>query len=454
MARVGQVDHPVDSLGRGVAEQDQLKAPSRLHAQLKLDCHPAASLVADEHVWVMGPRAPAAVIAIDPHSERLASTKGCLALVVGAQLALRPELIRTPKPPIAGHQPNPRGADVVAVGAQINRRPRQEAVDHRQAPVRDAEDARLGVKDPLVGQEPRPRQPIEAAVGDRPVSPQQRLHLTCEHKPMRGGERQHPQVPGGEAKAGRPAAARTTARAILCAGAVSLPVAVAGRDSRWPHRDRNDADRPRTALRHPRTLCGRPKIVLKSSANVQRSPTGSLANDLLITAIREAGLDLDDLAAVADVDPRTAQRWLGGRVPHPRYRHKLCAALHASEADLWPDAVNIRRKTDLEEIAGAWAKASDQQAIDWRALLRAANEQVDLLGYSLHEVLQARGITKQLASKAADGCLVRIAIANPDSDPVIAADLAQRPPGRLTRRINASRHQLEQLQSGTGSPVP
>lgn len=33
---------------------------------------------------------------------------------------------------------------------------------------------------------------------------------------------------------------------------------------------------------------------------------------------------------------------------------------------------------------------------------------------------------------------------------MIAADRSQRPPGRLSRRINASRHELEQLQTETG----
>src|SRR5438067_822509 len=112
-----------------------------------------------------------------------------------------------------------------------------------------------------------------------------------------------------------------------------------------------------------------------------------MANDLLIQAIRESGLDLNEIAAIAEADPRTVQRWLGGRVPHPRYRQKLSHALGVSEADLWPEAVTIRRQTHLDEIIGAWARANDPQASDWRALLRAAEHHVDLLGYSLHQIL-------------------------------------------------------------------
>jgi lambda repressor-like predicted transcriptional regulator len=167
-----------------------------------------------------------------------------------------------------------------------------------------------------------------------------------------------------------------------------------------------------------------------------------MANDLLIAAIRESGLDLNEISAIAEVDPRTVQRWLGGRVPHPRYRQKLTAALHVTEADLWPDAVTLRHTSDLEEIAGVWARADDHDATDWRALLRAAEQQVDLLGYSLHQILQARAVNKQLLAKARDGCQIRIAIADPDAEHVLVEDLAQRPAGRLTHQIRAAKEQL------------
>src|SRR5438067_2289491 len=153
-----------------------------------------------------------------------------------------------------------------------------------------------------------------------------------------------------------------------------------------------------------------------------------MANDLLITAIAQADLSIDDVADIAQVDPRTVQRWLGGRTPHPRYRHKLATALQVEERDLWPDVAQVRSKGDLDEIAGAWARRSDPDAPDWRALMRAATQQIDLVGYSLLHVADARAINKQLADKARAGCRIRIAIANPEAEHVAAADLRQRPP--------------------------
>jgi len=175
-----------------------------------------------------------------------------------------------------------------------------------------------------------------------------------------------------------------------------------------------------------------------------------MANDLLIAAIRESGLDLGDIAEIAEVDPRTVQRWLGGRIPHSRYRQKLATALKTDEDELWPDALTIRRRTGIAEIAGAWPRRDDPAAIDWRALFRSASQHIDLLGYSLSQILSARSINKQLKAKAGDSCRIRIAIANRNSEPVIAADLAQPPSGRLASRIAHAEDQLADLASEPG----
>jgi len=175
-----------------------------------------------------------------------------------------------------------------------------------------------------------------------------------------------------------------------------------------------------------------------------------MANDLLITAIRESGLDILEVADIAGADPRTVQRWLGGRVPHPRYRVKLAQALHLEEQQLWPETGRVRGKAALGEIAAAFPRRGDPDAPDWRALLRAAHQQVDLLGYSLADVTAAKQTVKLLSEKGGAGCAVRIAIANPNSDAVLAADAQQRPPGRLLARIRASHHHLFGLIGQTG----
>jgi transcriptional regulator with XRE-family HTH domain len=177
-----------------------------------------------------------------------------------------------------------------------------------------------------------------------------------------------------------------------------------------------------------------------------------VANDLLLAAIRAAGLDPDQIADTAGVDPRTAQRWLGGRIPHPRYRQKLAAALHVDEAELWPETAQ-RQSGELDELIGAVSRRSDPGAPDWRALLGRAEHNADLLGYSLLHIAEARTINKTLAGKARAGCQIRIAIADPTSPHIAAADRQQQPPGRLVARVQTARERLEPLVAEPGIDV-
>lgn len=141
-----------------------------------------------------------------------------------------------------------------------------------------------------------------------------------------------------------------------------------------------------------------------------------MANDRLRSAIFKAGLEIEDLAARIEVDAKTVQRWLGGRTPHARYRAKVANVLQVEESDLWPETIpTVQARDDRREISGAFAHSNDVNAPDWRTLMQAAGEQIDLLDYSLKDILAAPGVTDLLASKAAAGCQVRILIAHPKS---------------------------------------
>ena len=170
-----------------------------------------------------------------------------------------------------------------------------------------------------------------------------------------------------------------------------------------------------------------------------------MANDLLTAAIHAAGLTRDQVADAAQVDPKTVDRWIAGRVPHPRYRSVLASALGVTETELWPDAARRRGRDGLEEIAGAWARRNDNDAPDWRALLRSAERQVDLVGYSLMSVIETRGALGALTQKASAEVPVRIAVTDPDCDHVLAVDLAGRQPGRLKSRIRSAHAELAPL---------
>jgi hypothetical protein len=45
-----------------------------------------------------------------------------------------------------------------------------------------------------------------------------------------------------------------------------------------------------------------------------------MANERLRSAMAKAQADIEAITKVTGVDPKTVQRWLVGRVPHPRHR--------------------------------------------------------------------------------------------------------------------------------------
>ena len=56
----------------------------------------------------------------------------------------------------------------------------------------------------------------------------------------------------------------------------------------------------------------------------------------LTRALRAAGLDVVDVAAQLDVDPKTVNRWMTGRLPYPRHRAALVRLTGWAAPDLWP----------------------------------------------------------------------------------------------------------------------
>lgn len=56
-----------------------------------------------------------------------------------------------------------------------------------------------------------------------------------------------------------------------------------------------------------------------------------MANERLRTAMANAQVDIDQLAEATKVDPKTVQRWLAGRVPHPRHRWKVSELISQEE---------------------------------------------------------------------------------------------------------------------------
>ena len=145
-----------------------------------------------------------------------------------------------------------------------------------------------------------------------------------------------------------------------------------------------------------------------------------LENEQLRTAITRAGLSLDELADIVQVDVKTVRRWLEGRTPYPRHRTRVASALETTAHALWPAAVPAPASSDALEptthdpgdVVAGYAYSSDPVAPKPAALLGAAVEQIEIL---IPNLASQSELVALLGARAADGCRISIIIEEPDA---------------------------------------
>jgi hypothetical protein len=170
-------------------------------------------------------------------------------------------------------------------------------------------------------------------------------------------------------------------------------------------------------------------------------------------ALHEAELDVDDVARAAGVNHRTVQRWMAGRTPRPRYRRHLGRLVGREETYLWPhlaldDPTAVATSAEVHE---AYAHRSDLTPEAWWELFRGATACIDLLGYAvLHLPENHPRLPDLLRGKAADGCAIRVALADPECAMVAHRDEEEGLGGTLAARIRTSIHYLEPLAGCDG----
>jgi hypothetical protein len=142
----------------------------------------------------------------------------------------------------------------------------------------------------------------------------------------------------------------------------------------------------------------------------------------LSRALRAAGVDPVDVAARLAVDPKTVRRWLGGRVPYPRYRAALVDLTGWPARDLWPgvDASAVMQP-DTDEVLVAYPQRCAVPAETWRRLFERADHEIGILAYSGLFLAEDTGIHSVLKERARSGVRVRIALGDVDG-----AQIAQR----------------------------
>ena len=88
--------------------------------------------------------------------------------------------------------------------------------------------------------------------------------------------------------------------------------------------------------------CGGPRTSLGRRRDVSWGSRRPMANERLRTALLQRGLTPSELADTVGVDPKTIERWIGGRIPYRRHRHQVAVKLGVDETYLWPGSAGGR----------------------------------------------------------------------------------------------------------------
>lgn len=143
----------------------------------------------------------------------------------------------------------------------------------------------------------------------------------------------------------------------------------------------------------------------------------AMPNERLRSALLERGLTPTNLADVLDVDPKSVERWISGRLPYRRHRYAVAAHLGVDEAYLWPDALTRDQVANASEseiiniYPARWTVPSDM----WRMFFDNAEREIGVLAYSGLFIPEDTGMQRIFRRKAADGVNIRILIGDPDS---------------------------------------
>jgi transcriptional regulator with XRE-family HTH domain len=145
-----------------------------------------------------------------------------------------------------------------------------------------------------------------------------------------------------------------------------------------------------------------------------------MANERLRTALLQRGVTPADLADTIGVDPKTIERWIGGRIPYRRHRHQVAVKLGVDETYLWPGALAADQVASASESEilvvhpHRWAVPRDT----WGLLFDSAEREIGVLVYSGMFLADDPGMLALFRAKADQGVRIRILLGDPDSPEV------------------------------------
>jgi len=145
-------------------------------------------------------------------------------------------------------------------------------------------------------------------------------------------------------------------------------------------------------------------------------PDARSIGEPLRRALAGARLRDIDVAKTLEVDPKTVQRWLSGRLPQPRHRWALADLLSLHEYDLWPHLAGV--PSIGPEVYATYPHRGSVPRDVWRHLYDSAEQQIGILVYSGLFLAEDVEMIRLLGEKAQAGVVVRILLGDPDSPQV------------------------------------
>ncbi len=145
-----------------------------------------------------------------------------------------------------------------------------------------------------------------------------------------------------------------------------------------------------------------------------------MTNERLRGAIFTQGFAVQDIAHELGVDPKTVDRWIGGRTPYRRFRYALATRLRTDEGYLWPDALTDEQinTSALAEVVRIYPHRAAVPRPLWMDLFERAVAQIDVLVYAGFFLAEEPRFVPLLKHKARTSVTVRLLLGDPDSPKV------------------------------------
>ncbi|MCC9739718.1 helix-turn-helix domain-containing protein [Streptomyces sp. MNU89] len=146
-----------------------------------------------------------------------------------------------------------------------------------------------------------------------------------------------------------------------------------------------------------------------------------MPNERLRAAMAAGGWTYATLAAKAEVDPKSVERWVNlGRTPRRATALLAAETLGEDVHALWPALRQARAARAVSpELVALYDQRADVPVSAFTDMFAQARENIDVLVYAaifLHEAYPR--LNDLLRERAAEGCSVRIALGDPESDNV------------------------------------